>query len=292
MRRWKNERIVGLHEPQVNEDHLATCGLTDDRRLRLLSFNIQVGNSTQSYRHYLTRSWQHVLPHKGRAANLEKIGDLLNDFDLVALQEADGGSHRSGYVNQVKYLAQQGEFPYWYQQLNRNLGRLAQHSNGLLSRLRPTSIEDHPLPGPAGRGAILVRFGEGDTALIVVIMHLALGAKTRNLQLAYVRELIGGYQHQVLMGDMNTHAKDLLQSSPLRDLGLLAPQMEATFPSWRPQRCLDHILLSPSLTLERVEVLNQPISDHLPVAVEIRLPGSVGVDLLPVLSPSASEPFA
>ena len=292
MRRWKNERIVGLHEPQVNEDHLVACGLPDDRRLRLLSFNIQVGNSTQSYRHYLTRSWQHVLPHKGRAANLEKIGDLLNDFDLVALQEADGGSHRSGYVNQVKYLAQQGEFPYWYQQLNRNLGRLAQHSNGLLSRLRPTSIEDHPLPGPAGRGAILVRFGEGDTALIVVIMHLALGAKTRNLQLAYVRELIGGYQHQVLMGDMNTHAKDLLQSSPLRDLGLLAPQMEATFPSWRPQRCLDHILLSPSLTLERVEVLNQPISDHLPVAVEIRLPGSVGVDLLPVLSPSASEPFA
>lgn len=292
MRRWKNERIVGLHEPQVNEDHLVACGLPDDRRLRLLSFNIQVGNSTQSYRHYLTRSWQHVLPHKGRAANLEKIGDLLNDFDLVALQEADGGSHRSGYVNQVKYLAQQGEFPYWYQQLNRNLGRLAQHSNGLLSRLRPTSIEDHPLPGPAGRGAILVRFGEGDTALIVVIMHLALGAKTRNLQLAYVRELIGGYQHQVLMGDMNTHAKDLLQSSPLRDLGLLAPQMEATFPSWRPQRCLDHILLSPSLTLERVEVLDQPISDHLPVAVEIRLPGSVGVDLLPVLSPSASEPFA
>ena len=292
MRRWKNERIVGLHEPQVNEDHLVACGLPDDRRLRLLSFNIQVGNSTQSYRHYLTRSWQHVLPHKGRAANLEKIGDLLNDFDLVALQEADGGSHRSGYVNQVKYLAQQGEFPYWYQQLNRNLGRLAQHSNGLLSRLRPTSIEDHPLPGPAGRGAILVRFGEGDTALVVVIMHLALGAKTRNLQLAYVRELIGSYQHQVLMGDMNTHAKDLLQSSPLRDLGLLAPQMEATFPSWRPQRCLDHILLSPSLTLERVEVLDQPISDHLPVAVEIRLPGSVGVDLLPVLSPSASEPFA
>ena len=56
MRGWKSKRIVGLHEPQVNEDHLAACGLPDDRRLRLLSFNIQVGNSTQSYRHYLTRS--------------------------------------------------------------------------------------------------------------------------------------------------------------------------------------------------------------------------------------------
>jgi endonuclease/exonuclease/phosphatase family metal-dependent hydrolase len=63
-------------------------------------------------------------------------------------------------------------------------------------------------------------------------------------------------KHQVLMGDMNTHASDLLHTSPLRDLGLLAPQVEATFPSWRPQRCLDHILLSPTLTLERVQVLD------------------------------------
>src|SRR3546814_11222281 len=94
------------------------------------------------------------------------------------------------------------------------------------------------------------------------MMHLALGARTRTMQLAYIRELIGDYKHQVLMGDMNTHANDLLQNSPLRDLGLLAPQVEATFPSWRPQRCLDHILLSPTLTLERFEVLAHTLSDR------------------------------
>ncbi|MEE1865281.1 MULTISPECIES: endonuclease/exonuclease/phosphatase family protein [Pseudomonas] len=284
MRRWKAERGVGLHDPRVNEHHLQANGLPEDGRLRLLSFNIQVGISTERYRHYLTKSWQHLLPHNGRAGNLQKIGELLGDFDLVALQEADGGSLRSGYVNQVEHLAQLGAFPYWYQQLNRNLGRFAQHSNGVLSRLKPQLLEDHPLPGPAGRGAILVRFGEGEDALVVVMMHLALGSKTRALQLAYIRELIGGYRHQVLMGDMNTHANDLLEHSPLRDLGLVAPQVQATFPSWRPQRCLDHILLSPSLTLERVEVLAQPISDHLPVAVEIRLPDALAMDTLPALS--------
>ncbi|ATR81147.1 endonuclease [Pseudomonas sp. FFUP_PS_473] len=284
MRRWKTERCVGLHDPQVNEHHLQTSSLPKDGRLRLLSFNIQVGISTERYRHYLTRSWQHLLPTTGRAGNLQKIGDLLSDFDLVALQEADGGSLRSGFVNQVEYLAQLGAFPYWYQQLNRNLGRFAQHSNGVLSRLKPQLLEDHPLPGPSGRGAILVRFGEGDDALVVVMMHLALGARTRARQLAYIRELIGGYRHQVLMGDMNTHASDLLEHSPLRDLGLVAPQVQATFPSWRPQRCLDHILLSPSLTLERFEVLAQPISDHLPVAVEIRLPDALAMDTLPAVS--------
>ena len=116
------------------------------------------------------------------------------------------------------------------------------------------------------------------------MMHLALGGGARARQLAYIRDLIGDYRHQVLMGDMNTHANDLLENSPLRDLGLLAPQVEATFPSWRPQRCLDHILLSPSLTLERVDVLALPISDHLPVAVEIRLPDSRG-RTLPVQVP-------
>ncbi|WP_336334986.1 endonuclease/exonuclease/phosphatase family protein [Pseudomonas putida] len=284
MPRFRSTRGIGLRQPQVNEHHLQATGLPEDGRLRLLSFNIQVGISTERYRHYLTRSWQHLLPHNGRAGNLQKIGSLISDFDLVALQEVDGGSLRSGYVNQVEHLAHLGAFPYWYQQLNRNLGRFAQHSNGVLSRLKPQLLEDHPLPGPAGRGAILVRFGEGEDALIVVMMHLALGAKTRALQLGYIRELIGGYRHQVLMGDMNTHATDLLEHSPLRDLSLIAPQVEATFPSWRPQRCLDHILLSPSLTLERVEVLAQPISDHLPVAVEIRLPDALTVDTLPVLS--------
>ncbi len=272
LRRWITAREPGRRAPQRNPQ--AAAGLPGDS-LRLLSFNIQVGIGTQRYRHYLTRGWQHLLPHRERAANLQRIGALLGGFDLVALQEVDGGSLRSDYVNQVEHLAQLGDFPFWYQQLNRNLGRLAQHSNGLLSRLQPSLLEDHPLPGPRGRGAILLRFGEGAEALAVVMMHLALGSRVRARQLAYIRELVHGYRHCVLMGDMNTHASELLERSPLRDLGLVAPQSRATYPSWSPQRCIDHILFSPTLTLERMQVLDAPISDHLPVAVQIGLPAAL-----------------
>ncbi|MCR1827956.1 endonuclease/exonuclease/phosphatase family protein [Ectopseudomonas oleovorans] len=289
LRRWRKTRAIGLCDPQVNPHCSSQADWPADGLLRLLSFNVQVGINTQRYHHYLTRSWQHLLPHAGRAGNLQRIGDLLADFDLVALQEVDGGSLRSGYINQVEYLAQQGAFPFWYQQLNRNLGRLAQHSNGVLSRLRPTLLEDHPLPGPPGRGAIFLRLGEGEHALGVVMMHLALGARTRTRQLAYIRERVSEFRHLVLMGDMNTHAVDLLENSPLRDLGLLAPQVEATFPSWRPQRCLDHILLSSELELGRVDVLSQPISDHLPVAVEIRLPAAQNAAQLPMLKTPSPE---
>ncbi len=237
-----------------------------------MSFNIQVGISTSAYRHYVTRSWKHLIPHQERYRNLEKIGFLLNDFDIVALQEADGGSLRSGYINQVQQLAQLGNFPYWYQQRNRNLGPFAQHSNGLLSRLQPNKLEDHPLPGPAGRGAILAKIGDGADAIAVVSMHLALGTRARNRQLDYVREIVSDYQHVVLMGDMNTHAHELLSNSPLSSLNLRAPQAAATFPSWKPQRCLDHILISSELDIANMAVLPIPISDHLPVAMDIILP--------------------
>ncbi|MCM2331418.1 Metal-dependent hydrolase, endonuclease/exonuclease/phosphatase family [Geopseudomonas sagittaria] len=273
LRRWITARAPASRAARRNPQATGDAGLGEC--LRLLSFNIQVGISTGRYHHYLTRSWQHLLPHRERAVNLQRIGALLADFDLVALQEVDGGSLRSDYVNQVEHLAQLGNFPYWYQQLNRNLGPLAQHSNGLLSRLCPSLLEDHPLPGPRGRGAILLRLGEGPEALAVVMMHLALGSKARTRQLAYIRELIHGYRHCVLMGDMNTHASELLEHSPLRDLGLIAPQTCATYPSWQPQRCIDHILLSPQLTLERMQVLDAPISDHLPVAIDIRLPSTL-----------------
>lgn len=110
LRRWSNDRTAGLRTAQVNP-HCDASGLPEDGRLRLLSFNIQVGINTGHYRHYLTRGWQHLLPHAGRAGNLQRIGALLGDFDLVALQEVDGGSLRSGYVNQVEHLAQLGAFP-------------------------------------------------------------------------------------------------------------------------------------------------------------------------------------
>ncbi|WP_263081383.1 endonuclease/exonuclease/phosphatase family protein [Endozoicomonas sp. Mp262] len=247
-----------------------------NRPIRLLSYNIQVGINTQFYRHYITKGWQHVLPHSDRVGNLDRIASVLPDFDIVALQEVDGGSLRTGFVNQTEYLALKGHFPYWYQQLNRNLGKLAQHSNGLLSRFRPLALEDHKLPGLIpGRGAIMARFGEEQNPLIVVMMHLSLSQRTRNIQLSYIRELIEGYDHVVLMGDMNTHADQLLHDSPLKDIDLHAVNWgENTFPSWRPKRSLDHVLVSPSLQVNQVNVLNMPVSDHLPVAVEVEIPGT------------------
>jgi len=244
------------------------------RHIRLLTFNIQVGINTSSYHHYLTRSWQHVLPHRRRFQNLDRIASVLSQYDVVALQECDGGSLRSGYINQVQYLAEAAGIPYWYQQLNRNLGHMAQHSNGLLSRFRPLDVTEHKLPGLIpGRGAIIARYGIEEDPLVLVLMHLSLSKKAQNRQLAYIREQIAGYRHVVMMGDMNAHAEQLLTQTPLKETDLIPlPDTAHSFPSWRPEKALDHILVSPSLEIRRAEVVSYPMSDHLPIAMDVALP--------------------
>jgi endonuclease/exonuclease/phosphatase family metal-dependent hydrolase len=51
-----------------------------------------------------------------------------------------------------------------------------------------------------------------------------------------------------------------------------------TFPSWRPQHNIDHILVTPTLQVDYVRALNFSLSDHLPVEMQITLPESVRID--------------
>ncbi len=241
--------------------------------LRLLSFNMQVGIQTSAYHHYLLRSWQHLLPSVNRDLALSRIAGLVEPFDIVALQEADAGSFRSRYHNQVERIADEAGFPYWYQQVNRNIGGLARHSNGLLTRMQAVDIQSHPLPGLLpGRGLMVLRFGNGDNQLVVAITHLALGRKTQFSQLDFLCDLVADARHLVIMGDLNQESEVLLHDSPLKSLSLHAPKLMPTYPSWQPKRGLDHILLSDNLELLRTAAINHPHSDHLPVAAEIRLP--------------------
>jgi endonuclease/exonuclease/phosphatase family metal-dependent hydrolase len=240
-------------------------------RLRLASFNIQTGLSTAAFHEYLTGGWRHLLPSSKRLPNLLRIARLVGGFDIVGLQEVDGGGLRSQRIVQTEFLAQQACFPYWHNQVNRRVGHLALHSNGLLSRIKPALIEDHPLPGLPGRGAIFVRFGSGTQSFHLCVLHLALSRRTRMRQLAFVGELVGGRQRVVVMGDFNCEPESREMQLLVRAADLQDPVCDLkTFPSWRPRRMLDHILVSRDWFVEQVKVLDCRCSDHLPVTLSIR----------------------
>lgn len=241
-----------------------------------MSYNIQTGIETSRFGHYVTRGWRHVLPHAGRFPNLDAIAELAGEFDVVGLQELDPGSFRSGFVNQTGYLADRAGFPYWHSQTNRRIGRLVRHSNGILSRYRPVNITEHKLPGIPGRGGIVLRLGGKETSLHVMLLHLALGQRARLRQLAYIAEVIKRLRHVIVMGDFNcrSHSKEMTLLRSRTHLAEPAHDLH-THPSWRPQRNIDHILVSRTLTVHEVGVLDYALSDHLPIAMEVGLPAEL-----------------
>lgn len=247
---------------------------TGYRRLRLLSANIQAGSSTRRYADYATRSWSHVLPVGNKRVSLDAIAELAGAHDIVGLNESDPGSLRSGFTNQTHYLARRGGFHYWSHQPNRRVGGVASSANGLLSKLEPVEVLDYALPGRiAGRGVLLARFGDEAGSLTIAVAHLSLGAQSRASQLAFIAELLHDQPHAVLMGDFNCDLDQPEMAALFRRTRLQPPaHVVATFPSWRPQRAIDHILLGDGLTRHRARALPAAQSDHLALSLELDVP--------------------
>ncbi|MFY9398168.1 MAG: endonuclease/exonuclease/phosphatase family protein [Desulfomonilia bacterium] len=245
--------------------------------LRLLSYNVQVGIAAKGFRDYLLSGWKHILPSSRRLDNLHRIARMISGFDIVGLQEIDGGSLRSGYINHADYLAREAGFPHWFDKTNRKLWKVARHSMGILSRYAPNRIESHVLPARLpGRGALAVSFGNPEDPLVLIMAHLSLGRKARRDQMEYLSAIMSGYDNVILMGDLNCSAQSREMSRFLSQTGLCMPYSDLqTYPSWNPRRHLDHILVSPGIRVHEVKVLKCPFSDHLPMTMEVTVPRNV-----------------
>lgn len=242
--------------------------------LRLLSLNIQFGLRSSRYAHYVTQAWRHMLPTRGTRAMLDRIALLAAPYDLVALQEADAGSLRTARLNQVAHLAERAGFPHWHAAVTRDLAPFAQHCLGCLSRWPLRNVRYHALPGLLpGRGALEVEIQPpGREALRLVIVHLSLGRRARARQLDFVAHLIRDRTDTVVLGDLNCDTAELTAHDGIRDSGLRGVHdSQHTFPSWRPLRALDHILVTPTVDVIDAQVLEERVSDHLAIASEIRL---------------------
>jgi len=270
-----NRWLIPPNKSPTRSRYIASASQIPNQKLRILTFNIQAGLNSQAYSDYIKATVSQFLPSLPNMDHINAIGDLIAPFDVIALQELDGGSVRSGHLNQLSYLAQHGGFEFWHQQLNRNLGKFGQYSNGILSRFIPFQVDDHRLPGLPGRGAIIAKYSVGsdpESTIAICCVHLALSVKARNKQLGFIRDLLAHEQHIVLLGDMNCIGDDL-HKSPIGDLQLqTAPSTMYSYPSWEPRRSIDHILVSKHLKVTEQTVICSTLSDHCPITTTIEIP--------------------
>lgn len=203
--------------------------------------------------------------------------------DLVALQEVDDRTERTGRIDQTARLAEltglEGRFVH---QLDYEGGRYGQ---AILSKLPMSEVTRHWLPGMPDRerrmaGAVEVRVGA--LKLIFVTTHLHHNNETfrqqQTIQLNKVFAKDAGEDALpiILAGDLNATP----DSSPLRTLGeewqssTEGQTAMLTFPAGNPERQLDYILSRPKgrVIVRSVKVIDEHIaSDHCPLLAEVSI---------------------
>ena len=242
-----------------------------ERGFTLASFNIQAGARADRYHDYVTKAWQHVLSGPSKSNNLAAIAEAISEFDLVCLQEADGGSTRSAFVHQAHRIASLANFGTVLDQRNRKVGLkylpFSCSGNAVLARQGCNDWKEHALPGTVkGRGVIAASF-EG---VRVFNLHLSLTANAQRMQLDYIAEqiaLIPQAEPVIVTGDFNATPSAPAVRAFIENLKLQMAPTAATFPSWAPTRQIDLILYR-GLELRRSWTLPVMASDHLGVAAE------------------------
>jgi len=247
-----------------------------DNSLVLTSYNIQVAIGSHRLRHMLSHGLRYLMPHGQSEPNLQRIARVIEAADIVALNEADAGSIRTRYVNQAEFLCEAAGYQHCDQMITRDLGKLAQHSNSLLSRFTAVRIIRHRLPRPNdGRGVLEAHYAIDDRQLVVLVTHLSLSQRVRQHQVRYLADIIQQYESVVLMGDMNCSLKAPEMAYLINEVHLHGPRHSPlTYPSWRPSRAIDHILVTENMYISEVKAINEPLSDHLAVTARVGWGGS------------------
>lgn len=216
--------------------------------------------------------------------SLERVAESIAEAgaDIIALQEVDRGTKRSGGINQAEALAEMLGMEYRYGPANRSVdgGSLG---NAVLSRY-PIIADSNPrLPGsifrvPRRALRTRIRLTETGSELIMISTHFSLNKEDRSNAAAWLNSRLSQALGPVLIGgDLNARPKSavLKEFSP----AWLVAEPEGpglTWPASDPRARVDYLLARPreQLAMEKARTLRLPGSDHRMVIAEARLLGA------------------
>jgi endonuclease/exonuclease/phosphatase family metal-dependent hydrolase len=191
------------------------------------------------------------------------------DPDVVALQELDSATNRSGGKDVLKEIADRCGYHYNYgAAIVYDGGR---YGVGVLSKEIPLRVTNVPLPGKEERRNLeIVEFRK----FVLFASHFSLTEADRDSTVEIVnREMRNIRKPIFLAGDFNASpssaAINRLKDSYWQLLSGEAP----TFPANKPRTCIDYIfaLKTRQYRVSRAEVVPDSMaSDHRPVIVDLK----------------------
>lgn len=226
----------------------------------------------------LTYNIHHGADFHGRV-RLKRAGEVIkkSGAHVVALQEVDCLMPRSFFSLQARRLGKMLDMNYRF---GPNISRcgLFRYGNAILSRYPVVEFINIPLPYVKEKRGLLktlIRVND-HLQFYFLCTHLGLSALERRVQTEIILEIIQGLKTPcVLAGDFNcdpdarelVSLKEYLVNTAGKGLGEYV-----TFPSYRPQYCLDYIMASREWRVKSAGIPASEASDHLPLLAELELP--------------------
>ena len=213
--------------------------------------------------------------------NLDEIAIVLNreNADIVALQEADSSSRWSGHFDHVEYLAKKSNYKHIMQ--GEHVKRqfitygTAIISNFHLKSSRSFKFYKTPLRLPKGFVISTIVCPSVSANIDVVSLHL--DPIRKSIRMKQIHELVEMLKDDtnpiVIMGDFNCDWKykesTLHKLVELLNLRIYKPSDEnlITFPNHKKR--YDWVLISQELEYLSHKIVDDHVSDHLAVVVEI-----------------------
>lgn len=226
--------------------------------------------------------------HHGRGldgnVDIERIADVIQQTkaDIIALQEVDKFTERSGNLDIVKELSLQTGLE--YTAFGKNLDyEGGEYGNAILSRFPIQSVQNFHFENLSDeqRGVLAAEISIQHHSLLFINTHLDHTKETDKERVLYtekiVDKIIPSYQSDIIIlaGDLNdipgSKTYQTIQSN-LKDAWNKAGEGEGfTIPVKNPDRRIDYIFYSGNTKATEANVFYSEASDHLPLCVRFML---------------------
>ena len=188
--------------------------------------------------------------------------------DIVALQELDSMTGRSGQKYQLVELANRTNYyPVFGKAIDFDGGG---YGVGILTKEKPLSTKRIPLPGEEPRMLLVVELKD----YVIACTHLDLEESERLASTPTIIEEAQRWDKPlILAGDWNDYpdSKVLME---LKKYFTINSGNDYTFPADEPNECIDYVATfnnCPAKTLESVVIDEPEASDHRPLMVNLSL---------------------
>jgi endonuclease/exonuclease/phosphatase family metal-dependent hydrolase len=282
---WEGFSPWNRYCPRSDFDHppeVSRIPAKKEERLRFFTLNVAHGRQHNPSNVFLGR--------RRLQQNITAIADIVRALtpDVVALQEADGRSSLSGGFDHVAALARQAELHDHYRGNHTalRLGRFNVASGtAILARqplLEPIShrfdLSWRDTKGFVAATVVVPEWGGLEVDVVSVHLDFLVPGVRRRQILQMVDRLILRRRPLVVLGDLNCCFEREPKSMRLlvETLGLKAYEPDSrahTYPSRRPRRRLDWILVSDELEYCGYHTVHLPLSDHSALVADIHLRG-------------------